>query len=51
MYMDAVVIAGIVTVLLMLGFFVGVAVFVMRDQKQRGNDSGKHQEKHSGRAA
>lgn len=49
MYMDAVVIAGIVTVLLMLGFFVGVGVFVMRDQKQRGSDAGKRQEKHSGR--
>ncbi len=33
MYMDAVVIAGIVTVLMILGFFVGVAVFVVRDQK------------------
>lgn len=49
MYMDAVVIAGIVTVLLMLGFFVGVAVFVMRDQKQRTNNRAKPQEKHSGR--
>lgn len=33
MYMDAVVIAGIVTVLMILGFLVGVAVFVVRDQK------------------
>ena len=33
MYMDAVVIAGIATVLLMVGFFVGVGIFVMKDQK------------------
>ncbi|MBN7769237.1 hypothetical protein KUV44_02105 [Marinobacter daepoensis] len=33
MYMDAVVIAGIVTVLLMIGFFVGVGIFVIKDQK------------------
>ena len=33
MYMDSVVLAGIVTVLLMLGFFVGIGVFVVRDQK------------------
>ena len=33
MYMDAVVIAGIATVLLMIGFFVGVGIFVMKDQK------------------
>lgn len=39
MYLDAVVIAGIVTVLLMLGFFVGVALFVMRDQKLHGHNS------------
>ncbi len=37
MYMDAVVIAGIVTVLLMVGFFVGVGVFVMKDQKHHGH--------------
>ncbi|NVD35045.1 cytochrome c oxidase subunit CcoM [Marinobacter lutaoensis] len=49
MYMDAVVIAGIVTVLLMLGFFVGVAVFVMRDQKRHAEDVSKRQEKHGGR--
>ncbi|WP_193601657.1 cytochrome c oxidase subunit CcoM [Marinobacter salexigens] len=33
MYMDAVVFAGIATVLLMVVFFIGVGVFVMRDQK------------------
>lgn len=36
MYMDAVVFAGIATVLLMVAFFVGVGVFVMRDQKSHG---------------
>ncbi len=45
MYMDAVVIAGIVTVLLMVGFFVGVGIFVMRDQKEHGSQGGKN-EKH-----
>ncbi|MCG7199809.1 hypothetical protein MD273_08755 [Marinobacter pelagius] len=49
MYMDAVVIAGIVTVLLMVGFFVGVGVFVMKDQKQHGHDAKKHQGKHGGK--
>ena len=45
MYMDAVVIAGIATVLLMVGFFVGVGIFVMKDQKERGHQDrkeGKH---------
>ncbi|WP_375191355.1 cytochrome c oxidase subunit CcoM [Marinobacter sp.] len=36
MYMDAVVISGIVTVLLIVGFFVGVGIFVMKDQKEHG---------------
>lgn len=36
MYIDAIVVAGIVTVLLMLGFFVGVATFVIRDEKSHG---------------
>ncbi|MDN6318872.1 MAG: cytochrome c oxidase subunit CcoM [Marinobacter sp.] len=36
MYMDVVVVAGIVTVLLMVVFFVGVGVFIMRDQKVHG---------------
>ncbi|WP_449286884.1 cytochrome c oxidase subunit CcoM [Marinobacter sp. PE14] len=44
MYMDAVVIAGIATVLLMLGFFVGVGIFVMKDQKAHG-----HQDKKEGK--
>jgi hypothetical protein len=41
MYMDSVVLAGFITVLLMLGFFVGVGVFIIRDQKLHGNDSRK----------
>lgn len=36
MYVDAIVVAGIVTVLLILGFFVGVAIFVIKDQKSNG---------------
>ena len=40
MYADAVVIAGIGTVILMLGFFVGVGVFVMKDSRHpHGRDS------------
>ncbi len=48
MYMDAVVIAGIATVLLVVGFFVGVGIFVMRDQKAHGHQDrkeGKHSQK------
>lgn len=48
MYMDVVVIAGIVTVLLMVAFFVGVGVFVMKDQKEHQHDQvkgGKHNSK------
>jgi len=37
MYTDVVVIAGIGTVLLTLGFFVGVGIFVMKDQKNHGD--------------
>lgn len=33
MYLDTVVVAGIVTVLLLIGFFVAFGVFVMKDQK------------------
>ena len=33
MYLDAIVIAGIATVLLMVGFLVAVGVFVARDAK------------------
>lgn len=36
MYLDTVVIAGIGTVLLVVAFFVGFGVFVMRDQKAHG---------------
>lgn len=48
MYMDAVVIAGIATVVLMLGFFVGVGVFVMKDQKEHGHqhDQKKNHKEH-----
>jgi len=41
MYLDTVVIAGIVTVLLVLAFFVGFGVFIMRDQKAHGPDAVK----------
>jgi len=41
MYTDVVVIAGIGTVVLMLGFFVGVGVFVMKDQKNHGEKGTK----------
>lgn len=41
MYMDTVVFAGIATVLLMVVFFVGVGVFIMRDQKKHGGDQYK----------
>ncbi|WP_162893654.1 cytochrome c oxidase subunit CcoM [Marinobacter sp. Arc7-DN-1] len=44
MYMDAVVIAGIATVLLVVGFFVGVGIFVMRDQKAHGHEGRKEGE-------
>ena len=36
MYMDAVVIAGVGTVLLMVGFMAAVGYFVMRDARQKG---------------
>ncbi len=41
MYTDAVVIAGIVTVLLMVGFFIGVGVFVLKDSKHQLGDHGR----------
>ncbi|WP_158538958.1 cytochrome c oxidase subunit CcoM [Marinobacter vulgaris] len=44
MYTDAVVIAGIVTVLLMVGFFIGVGVFVMKDAKHQLGDHGRDSE-------
>lgn len=44
MYTDAVVIAGIVTVLLMVGFFVGFGIFVMKDSKHQLGDHGRHSE-------
>ncbi|WP_179397172.1 cytochrome c oxidase subunit CcoM [Marinobacter sp. ANT_B65] len=51
MYMDAVVIAGIATVLLMVVFFVGVGIFIMRDQKTHGGDEQKKQLKTGGKTA
>lgn len=44
MYTDAVVIAGIVTVLLMVGFFIGVGVFVLKDSKHKLGDHGRRSE-------
>lgn len=41
MYMDVVVFAGIATVLLMVAFFVGVGIFVMRDQKAHAASAAK----------
>ncbi|WP_164735594.1 cytochrome c oxidase subunit CcoM [Marinobacter sp. NP-4(2019)] len=41
MYMDAVVIAGILTVLLILAFFVGVGIFVMKDARRSREKSAK----------
>ncbi|MFL1465897.1 cytochrome c oxidase subunit CcoM [Marinobacter sp. DUT-3] len=46
MYVDAVVMAGIVTVFLMVLFFVGVGIFVMkdsRDHKERRHGEESHQ--------
>ncbi|RMJ01989.1 hypothetical protein DOQ08_02780 [Marinobacter litoralis] len=34
MFMDVVVFAGIATVLLMISFFVGVGIFVVKDQER-----------------
>ncbi|MET4026888.1 hypothetical protein ABIE59_002416 [Marinobacter sp. MBR-99] len=49
MYMDAVVIAGIATVLLVVGFFVGVGIFVVKDQKEHGGDKHEgHRRGHGG---
>ncbi|MGO1503204.1 MAG: cytochrome c oxidase subunit CcoM [Marinobacter sp.] len=51
MYMDAVVFAGIATVLMMVVFFVGVGVFIARDQKTHGDDQGKEDLKTGEKAA
>ncbi|WP_317848222.1 cytochrome c oxidase subunit CcoM [Marinobacter sp. F4216] len=37
--MDAVVIAGLVVVLLVVGFFGGVALFVAKDQREHGPET------------
>lgn len=50
MYMDAVVFAGIATVLLMVVFFIGVGVFIMRDQKAHGGEQRKQKMKTDGNA-
>lgn len=49
MYMDAVVFAGIATVLLMVAFFVGVGIFIMRDQKAHGGAQQKKDLKTGGK--
>lgn len=41
MYMDGVVIAGVGTVLLMVGFMVAFGVFVMRDAKAKAEQRHK----------
>lgn len=46
MYMDSVVIAGIVTVLLILGFFGGVGAFIAYDMKHR-KGKGEKREAHA----
>lgn len=51
MYMDVVVVAGMVTVLLMVMFFVGVGVFIMRDQKVHGEKQKKKTMKAGKKAA
>ncbi len=45
MYMDPVVFAGIATVLLVVAFFGGVGIFIMRDQKAHGGDQHKEDPK------
>ena len=49
MYMEAVVIAGIATVLLMVGFLIAVGVFVMRDAKHHKQVDGKTPRKPTGK--
>lgn len=48
MYMDVVVFAGIATVLLMVMFFVGVGIFIMRDQKAHEGERRKQDMKADG---
>ncbi|EON92370.1 hypothetical protein MARLIPOL_06454 [Marinobacter lipolyticus SM19] len=49
MYMDAVVIAGILTVLLILAFFVGVGIFIMKDSKRHRGEGIKGSTHQSGK--
>ena len=49
MFMDVVVFAGIATVLLMISFFVGVGIFVVKDQERHGQkEKGKNGRSHVG---
>jgi len=38
MFLDHAVLAGVITVMLMLSFFAGVALFIWRDSHKRGKD-------------
>lgn len=49
MYMDAVVIAGIITVLLILAFFVGVGIFIMKDARRHREEGVKGSAHQSGK--
>ncbi|SFR43122.1 hypothetical protein SAMN05216203_0247 [Marinobacter daqiaonensis] len=46
MYMDTVVIAGVGTVLLMVGFMAAVGAFVVWDAKKKAAGAGKHDSHH-----
>ncbi|MCK0106266.1 cytochrome c oxidase subunit CcoM [Marinobacter sp. S0848L] len=49
MFMDVVVFAGIATVLLMISFFVGVGIFVVKDQERHTQkEKGKNGQGHVG---
>ncbi|SFM24384.1 cytochrome c oxidase subunit CcoM [Marinobacter zhejiangensis] len=51
MYMDTVVVAGILTVLLILGFFGGVGAFVAYDMKRRKPKAGDRETRTPGKPA
>jgi hypothetical protein len=38
MFLDHAVIAGVMTVMLMLSFFAGLSLFIWRDSSKRGKD-------------
>ena len=49
MFMDVVVFAGIATVLLMICFFVGVGIFIMKDQERHAQkEKGENGQSHLG---